>query len=165
MHTITHLNLFASTPDGVFLSTNNGTTWTEVNLGLTTLSVQSFAVNDTYLFAGMYAGGVWRRPISEIITSVDRFSSHLPVDFTLEQNYPNPFNPSTKIKYSIHQTSNVVITVFDVLGNEIETLASEVKPAGTYEIHWNAANLPSGIYFYQLEAGRFVETKKMVLMK
>jgi len=88
-----------------------------------------------------------------------------PAVFKLDQNYPNPFNPSTKIKYSIPQSSNVTIKVFDVLGNEIETLVNEEKPAGTYEIMWSAANLPSGVYFYQLKADNYMETKKMVLLK
>ena len=89
----------------------------------------------------------------------------LPNEFALEQNYPNPFNPSTKIKYSIPQTSQVQIKVFDVLGNEIETLVNDEKQAGTYELTWSAANLPSGVYFYQLRAGNFVGTKKMILLK
>jgi photosystem II stability/assembly factor-like uncharacterized protein len=91
--------------------------------------------------------------------------NEIPTEFLLSQNYPNPFNPSTKIKYSVPQTSNVIVKVFDILGNEIEILVSEEKPAGTYEITWNAANLPSGIYFYRLQAGSFVETKKMLLLK
>ena len=61
--------------------------------------------------------------------------------------------------------SNVVIKVFDVLGNEITTLVNEEKPIGTYELDWNAANLPSGVYFYRLQAGDFIQTKKMILMK
>ena len=88
-----------------------------------------------------------------------------PTQFALEQNYPNPFNPSTKIQYSVPQTSQVQIKVFDVLGNEIETLVNEEKPTGTYELTWNAANLPSGVYFYQIKAGSFIETKKMILIK
>ena len=89
----------------------------------------------------------------------------MPTEFLLSQNYPNPFNPSTKIKYSVPNSSQVVIKVFDILGNEIETLVSEEKPAGTYEITWYAENLPSGVYFYQLKAGTFIESKKMILMK
>jgi hypothetical protein len=89
----------------------------------------------------------------------------IPTVFNLYQNYPNPFNPSTKIKYSIPQQFNVVIKVFDILGNEIETLVNEEKQAGAYEITWYAEGLPSGVYFYRLQAGDFVETKKMVLMK
>jgi photosystem II stability/assembly factor-like uncharacterized protein len=89
----------------------------------------------------------------------------LPTGFSLSNNFPNPFNPSTKIKYSVPQSSNVIIKVFDILGSEIETLVSEEKPAGTYEIIWYAEGLPSGVYFYQLKAGDFIQTKKMVLMK
>ena len=89
----------------------------------------------------------------------------IPTDYNLSQNYPNPFNPSTKIKYSIPKASSVVIKVFDILGNAIETLGNEEKQTGTYEITWYAENLSSGIYYYQLQAGSFLETKKMVLMK
>jgi len=90
---------------------------------------------------------------------------NLPTLANLYQNYPNPFNPLTKINYSVPQTSNVVITVFDILGNEIETLVNEEKSIGTYEITWIAENLPSGVYFYRLQAGSFVQTKKMVLLR
>ncbi|MBE0571885.1 MAG: T9SS type A sorting domain-containing protein [Ignavibacteriaceae bacterium] len=99
----------------------------------------------------------------------------IPTEFALEQNYPNPFNPSTKIKYSVPQTSQVQIKVFDVLGKEIETLVNEEKPAGTYEIEFNTSSLSgsvsakggyaSGVYFYQLKAEEFIETKKMILLK
>jgi N-acetylneuraminic acid mutarotase len=92
-------------------------------------------------------------------------SKSLPNEYNLYQNYPNPFNPSTKIRYSVPQSSNVVIKVFDILGKEIETLVNVVKPAGSYELNWNSENLPSGVYFYQLQAGDFVETKKMILIK
>jgi hypothetical protein len=91
--------------------------------------------------------------------------SEIPIDYNIKQNYPNPFNPKTKIGYSIPQFSNVVVKVFDILGNEIETLVNEEKQTGTYEITWYAENLPSGVYFYRLQAGDFVETKKMVLLR
>jgi len=91
--------------------------------------------------------------------------TEVPTEFLLSQNYPNPLNPSTKIKYSIPQSSNVVIKVFDILGSEIETLVNEEKPAGTYEVNWNAANLSSGVYFYRLQAGDYTSVKKMILLK
>ncbi|MCJ7555214.1 MAG: T9SS type A sorting domain-containing protein, partial [Ignavibacteriaceae bacterium] len=89
----------------------------------------------------------------------------LPEEFELFQNYPNPFNNSSIIKYSVPQFSYIIIKVFDILGKEIETLVKEEKPAGTYEINWNAQNLPSGVYFYQIQAGSFIDTKKMILLK
>ena len=85
--------------------------------------------------------------------------------FLLKQNYPNPFNPSTTINYSVPELSNVVIKVYDVLGKETATLVNEQKPAGSYEVEFDASNLVSGVYLYKLQAGSFVETKKMILMK
>jgi hypothetical protein len=85
--------------------------------------------------------------------------------FQLEQNYPNPFNPTTKIRFRITEHGFVSLKVFDLLGKEISTLINEEKPAGTYEVTWNAANLPSGIYFYQLRAGSYTATKKLLLLK
>ena len=163
-------NILAGTDgDGVFLSTDNGSSWTAINSGLTDLSVLSFAVVGTDLFAGTSGGssnGAWRRPLSEIIASVKETTlNHIPDKYLLGQNYPNPFNPSTKIKYSIPQSSNVKIEVYDIIGNSIETLINKEQPAGTYELTWYAGGLPSGIYFYQLSAGDFISTKKMILMK
>ena len=89
----------------------------------------------------------------------------LPIFFTLYQSYPNPFNPSTKIKYQLPEQRYVTLKVFDVLGKEITTLVNKEKTAGSYEVEFNASSLPSGVYFYRLQAGSFVETKKMVLMK
>jgi hypothetical protein len=97
----------------------------------------------------------------------------LPKEFALEQNYPNPFNPSTCIQYAVSSRQFVILKVYDILGNEIETLVSEEKSVGTYEITWNAENLPSGVYFYQMRAvdpesssGQgFINTKKMILLK
>jgi hypothetical protein len=83
----------------------------------------------------------------------------------LNQNYPNPFNPTTRIKYSVPQSSNVVLKVFDILGNEIETLVNEEKSIGIYEVQFDARGISSGVYFYTLTAGNFVENKKMMLLK
>jgi hypothetical protein len=86
-------------------------------------------------------------------------------EFVLSQNHPNPFNPSTTINYQIPELSFVTLKVYDVLGNEVGTLVNEEKPIGNYEVEFDAISLTSGIYFYKLQAGSFVETKKMVLMK
>ena len=98
-----------------------------------------------------------------------------PLQFSLEQNYPNPFNPSTKIKFTIPQTVNplpggarggfVILKVFDIIGNEIATLVNEEKPAGSYEVEFDAKILPSGVYFFRIQANSFIETKQMVLIK
>lgn len=88
-----------------------------------------------------------------------------PSEFSLSQNYPNPFNPVTTIKYNIPVNSFITLRVFDVLGNEVSILINEQKPAGKYEIEFDASGLPSGIYYYQLKTGEFVSTKKMILLK
>jgi hypothetical protein len=97
----------------------------------------------------------------------------LPTEFALAQNYPNPFNSNCAIKYSIPKSSQVTLKIFNTLGEEIEILVNEEKPVGTYEVNWNAANLPSGVYFYRLQvvdpetsSGQgFVHTRKMILLK
>jgi hypothetical protein len=92
-----------------------------------------------------------------------------PNDFILYQNYPNPFNPNTVISYQLPINSNVTLKVYDVLGNEVVTLVDEYKASGRYEIEFDAlteiGHLVSGIYFYQLRAAEFVETKKMIYLK
>jgi hypothetical protein len=87
------------------------------------------------------------------------------LEFTLDQNFPNPFNPNTLIKFSIPNSSQVSLKIFNTLGQEMETLVNEEKQVGTYEVNWNASNLQSGVYFYRLQAGSFVQTRKMILLK
>ncbi|MEJ2194912.1 MAG: T9SS type A sorting domain-containing protein, partial [Ignavibacteriaceae bacterium] len=88
-----------------------------------------------------------------------------PSEYVLEQNYPNPFNPSTTIKFGLPEKSDVVITVYNSLGAEVATLVNEIREAGNYEIKFNADNFSSGIYYYKIASGSFVETKKMILLK
>jgi hypothetical protein len=158
---------------GLILHTNDGgVTWSQQESGTSNfLSSVHFidantgwAVGDSGTILHTTNGGVTFVEEEQIYV--------IPTKFLLSQNFPNPFNPRTTIKYSLPQSSNVVIKIFDVLGNEIETLVNEEKPTGTYELMWNAANLPSGVYFYQLKvypaiggAGDYISTKKMILLK
>ena len=104
-------------------------------------------------------------------TSVDIFPLNIPDRFTLYQNYPNPFNPSTTIRYAIpllggdERGGLVTMKVYDVLGREVATFVNEYKPAGVYEVQFDASRLSSGIYLYKFQAGSFVETKKMIIIK
>jgi hypothetical protein len=86
-------------------------------------------------------------------------------EFRLYQNYPNPFNPFTTIDYTVPQTSHVIINVYDVLGNKIQTLVNEFKNPGSYSINFEGSELSSGLYFYRIIANDFVQTKKMLLLK
>lgn len=99
------------------------------------------------------------------LVSVEPINNQIPATFSLEQNYPNPFNPSTIIRYSIPKSEFVELKVYDGLGNLIQTLVSENLNAGNYEVQFNGADLASGIYYYQIKAGEFSITKKLVLMK
>ena len=90
---------------------------------------------------------------------------NIPVDYYLSENYPNPFNPSTKIKYSIPQTSFVTLKIYDILGREIETLVNEEKNVGYYEVNFDANRLASGIYIYKMQAGNFISSKKFILLR
>ncbi len=96
---------------------------------------------------------------------INVISSEIPEKFSLSQNYPNPFNPTTNIKFQIPTEGLVKLTVFDLLGREVETLVNETLNAGTYKSDWNASNYSSGVYFYKLDANNFTETKKMLMIK
>ena len=88
-----------------------------------------------------------------------------PANFELYSNFPNPFNPTTNIRYAISQTAFTTLKVYSLSGEEVLTLVNELKSPGVYEIHFDASNLASGTYLYKLQAGDFVQTKKMLLMK
>jgi hypothetical protein len=100
---------------------------------------------------------------------IEPISSNIPAEYRLGQNYPNPFNPTTIIEFSIPKAGFVNITIYNALGNEIETLVNSNLKAGTYKVDWSATggakNYPSGVYFYKLVSGDFVKTKKMLLIK
>jgi M6 family metalloprotease-like protein len=100
----------------------------------------------------------------EVVTAVD-VSTEMPRRFTLAQNYPNPFNPSTTIRYELPHASPVSLKVFNSLGQEVATLVNEAKPAGVFSVQFDAGSLASGLYFYRLQAGNFVETRKMLVVK
>ncbi len=165
-------NLFAGTDGaGVFLSTNNGTTWNAVNDGLTNQFVHVLAMNlkgggGAHLFAvTFFAGDVWRRPLSETVTTVGGPMTDFPARFSLDQNYPNPFNPTTTITYRMNQPGWVSLRLFNVIGKEIVTLVDGTQAAGHHEAKFDATNFPSGVYFYKIQSGGQTETRRMVLLK
>lgn len=108
--------------------------------------------------------GFWYAYQQITITDIED-ENIIPTVFKLEQNYPNPFNPSTKIKFAVPEKSNVLIKVYDILGSEVATLINREMEAGWYENDFNAAGLSSGIYLFRMEAGSYVNTKKMILLR
>ena len=140
---------------------DNGETWTVVD----SVNHQRAA------FVSPSVGWSWGGPNiiytwtgNPLITSVE-YTNEIIRDFHLEQNYPNPFNPSTTISFSIPTSEFISLKIYNVLGREVATLVNEEKPTGNYEVNFNATNLSSGIYFYTLQAGKNIQTKKLVLMK
>ncbi len=103
--------------------------------------------------------------IPNLTTNINLEEDYVPKEFTLLQNYPNPFNPTTKIRWQSPISSHQTLKIYDLLGREVATLVNEFKPAGSYEINFDASNLSSGVYYYQLRAGDFIEIKKMIYLK
>jgi len=154
----------AVTMSGIAATYDGGNTWSLID---TVGSYQFFFPSSTVGWNSPYAiRNIYKYVGPRIISSVEEEIIDLvPTGYSLSQNYPNPFNPSTTLRYSIPAQSKVVIKVFDILGNEVAVLMDEEKSVGTYELTWNAASLPSGVYFYQIQASSFIDTKKMILLK
>ncbi len=168
-------------PAGKFFEvTNDGEiVWLYINPVIATgpmtqgdpIPIQQNRVFRSYRYAPEYSGFIGKNltpgdPIEIIISSIEEGSNDLiPVNFELFQNHPNPFNPSTNIKYALPTNAFVNLTVYNVLGKTVTTLVNEEKPAGNYQIIFDASENPSGVYFYRLKTNDFLTTKKMMLLK
>ncbi len=169
----------------VEVSSNGGTSWNSVKyfngiqsswkqevLDITELANLSTSLrirfslisNRTGFADGWYVDNIKIINYQDVLTGIGN-NNETPNRFALEQNYPNPFNPSTTIKFQLAKSSFVKLTVFDVLGRQVESLVNDNKEAGYYEVNFDASKFASGLYFYKIEAGDFVETKKMMLIK
>ena len=157
---------------GVFILSGNGPAWEQFPVsGLkdsTIVSALGIDNNTLYVgtggtfgmlskYNGIYSASI---PIVGVRPPVT-----MPSAFTLEQNYPNPFNPSTEIKYQLPASNFVTLKVYDVIGRDVAALISERQNAGEHSVTFNAGSLPTGVYFYQLTAGNFVQTRKLLLIK
>ena len=146
-------------------TTDNGTSWVE-QTGITRFPLYSIFFTDVNTGWAVGAFGTIIKTTNGGVTFIDDDeTADVPTEFLLYQNYPNPFNPTTNIEFRIADFGFVSLKVYDVLGNEIATLVNEEKPVGSYEVEFDASSFPSGIYFYQLRAGEFIQSKKMSLIK
>jgi len=150
--------------------------WFEIadNPQFTNSFIDSMVIDTSYLYTGpqgVYS--YWRVKahnwrgwggFQETIVSVGD-DNILPEEYSLAQNYPNPFNPGTTIKFTLPDQGFVTLNVYNILGEDVANIISEELDAGNYKYDWNATSLPSGIYLYRIQAGSYIETKKMVLMK
>ncbi len=148
--------------DSITLNTMGGN-------GITGINHSQVFIDSCILIGGISSPDAMGMPFyfdsSSTLTITDIDRDVLPITFLLNQNYPNPFNPNTKIKFSIPQQTFVTLKVYDLLGREVTTLVNEEKQTGNYQIEFDGSALPSGVYFYQLKANEFVETKKMILLR
>lgn len=159
-------------PSGFGLSSSGEKVWFENASGTIIDSVAFPAMPDTATSYGRKPDGSanWQilnlrtRGFSNGTTSVEN-EGGVVLQFQLDQNYPNPFNPSTTISYQIPIRGDVTLKVFNLLGSEVALLVNETQNAGAYKVEFNARNLCSGIYFYQLKVGSFMDTKKLSLLK
>ena len=165
-------NLFVGTwQGGVYVLKENETSWIAINTGLMDSMTQpssvvhGLAIAGNDLYAGTRGAGVWRRPLAELITSAGDISSEPKMSFSLEQNYPNPFNPSTTIEFALPKPAFVTLKVYNLLGEEVAALIAEQRSNGIHKFSWDASRLANGIYLYRLDAGDFVQSKKLILMR
>ncbi len=122
------------------------------------------AASSTFIVTfGFWATVPPERPAPTAIEVID--SDAVPERFSLDQNFPNPFNPATRIRYALAEPASARLTIYDVLGREVSVLVDRPQAAGTYEVAFEAGSLPSGLYFYQLRAGRFSSIRQMSLIK
>ena len=161
---VTPNTLFAASEEGILKSTNFGATWTMYNNALPTRRLTSLIISpysDT-MFVSTETHGVLK--VWNFLTDVAENNS-LPDKFELMQNYPNPFNPTTTIGFQIPTSGFVTLKVFDLLGREVAMLVNEELRPGSYERQFDASNLASGVYLYRLQAGSFLQTRKLLLLR
>jgi hypothetical protein len=156
---------------GLYWSTDKGNTWDTLPMldripfkGITSMVLADLGMRiyKTRLYLGTNGDGVLSFDFP--IVNVDE-RANIINEFSLAQNYPNPFNPSTNIEFEIPYYGFVTLKVYDILGHEVTTLVNEKKTPGKYKVKFNASGISSGVYFYQLKAGSFIQTKKMLLMR
>jgi hypothetical protein len=157
-------HLFAGTNTGIFVSQDDGASWTSFSeIGDDLVDASSLFVWDEFLFAGCH--GFWRRPLSDAPSSVDRPEDHVLSSYTLGQNFPNPFNPTTTIRFQLPIRVHVRLVVYDLFGRVVSTVVDDVKDAGSYDVSLDAQSLCSGTYFYRLQSSVGSVTRKMMLVR
>ncbi len=148
----------------IYRTTNRGETWEVVADVPSNFHSDEMAVKENKHFWVAGENGIILKYTDPTVTEVQKSDNKIR-NYYLSQNYPNPFNPTTKIKYQLPELSKVKLTVYDVLGREVKTLVNEEKPAGSYEVEFDGTNLPSGIYFYRIEAGKFLCYKEICFVE
>ena len=152
-----------ATSNGIYLSKSPGTPWIDITGDVIPKDFRDLMWVDSILYAATYGQGIV--VTTPTFTSVQKDIGEVPSSFELLQNYPNPFNPSTKIAFKLPERGQTTVKIFDELGREVKEMLNEKLDAGSYEINWNASELSSGVYFYRVQSGNHVATKKAILLK
>jgi hypothetical protein len=163
----TDANTGTAVGDGgaILRTTDGGTTWVS-QISRTGQSLYGVSFTDANTGTAVGDGGIILRTNTGGIMAVKGYgSATLAAGFSLLQNYPNPFNPSTTIRFTLAYAAFASLMVFNITGQEIATLVNKEMSPGTYEVTWHASGLPSGVYFYRLQTGSFMESKKLVLLR
>jgi hypothetical protein len=171
--TVEHLLISMFSEDSTITSISGSLNILSIAPGETIVPSSYYSVKVDSNFSGLFRfnfdiksdGWTYWTDSTQVVVGVEDEISEVPTQFLLSQNYPNPFNPTTNIEYQIPELSFVTLKVYGVLGSEVTTLVNEEKAIGSYEVEWNASNVPSGVYFYRINAGDFTITKKMVLLR
>ncbi len=157
--------LWVGTEIGLFVSFDDGASWSFDDT-FPAVAVWQMRVAEDEVVLATHGRGVWSVDLSAVETDVaPAADAVLPASYALEQNYPNPFNPATTIPFSLPRPGRVRLSVFDVAGRRVATLADADFPAGTHQVRWEAGDFASGVYFYRLEAGDFVQTRTLTFLK
>jgi hypothetical protein len=159
--------LYAGDSLGVYRSTNYGNNWELYNNTFTPtkevigISKDTGSLDTFFVVTKKSVYKVW----ASFLVGIKKEINIIPEEYSLEQNYPNPFNSMTNLKFKMLNAGNTEIKVFDIAGKEVDILVNEYLHAGTYEVRFDSGDLPSGIYFYRMQSGRYTETKRMILIK
>ncbi|NUN09714.1 MAG: T9SS type A sorting domain-containing protein [Ignavibacteriaceae bacterium] len=171
-------NLFAATSGGVFRTTNNGTSWESVSTGMPGVPVVTdLLIDGGNIYAATTSGIIYKRALSEVVTSVEKSDVRTEIKMDLKQNSPNPFSQTTRIIYRIPDNTGVnpgktglagrrvILSVCNLLGSEVARLVDEEQSPGLYEVSFSPRGLSNGVYFYRLQYGGQSETRKMTLVR
>jgi WD40 repeat protein len=160
----------ASQYNGMYISNDYGSTWSPMNDGLNSLGIETLVLvpQKNILLAGTRGGGMYRYDLTSAVAEIKK--PVLPENCALLQNYPNPFNPTTTIPYQIYESGPVGLKILNLSGQEIRTLVQQIQPAGAYSVEWNGTDnfgtpVSSGIYLYQIQTPKSVQTRKLMIIK
>lgn len=153
--------------EGIYITEDSGENWSAINRGLNDFAANCLTVNrqDPSLIYLGTENGIYRYKTTQVDIKDEHKGQNIPIKFRLLQNYPNPFNSITTINYKLPKPSKVILNVYNITGQLVETLVADRQNSGCHSVIWDASTVSSGIYFYRIQAVEFQEVRKMILLK